>query len=226
LSGKEKVQEELFHTFNTLIDKGSQIVFSSDKPPSEIKKLESRLASRFEAGLTVDIQPPDFELRRAILEIKSNKYNLSIEGEMMNAIAEEITDARKLEGFLMRLISETSAKGIGVSSGIVQRLLGSKTREESKSFHPDEIIEAICQFYNIKQTQLKGVKRDASLVQPRHVCMYLLREIGLTNTEIGNLLGGRDHTTVMHGVEKVGKLIVGESRVKEDIVFIKKKIIE
>src|SRR5690606_15548201 len=112
LSGKEKVQEELFHTFNTLIDKKAQVVFSSDRPPQEIKKIESRLASRFESGLTVDIQDPELELRTAILRIKSHKHNLTLPPKIEGLIAERIKNTRALEGFLFRLVSEIELKGL------------------------------------------------------------------------------------------------------------------
>jgi len=222
LSGKEKVQEELFHTFNALVDKGKQIVFSSDKPPSEIKKLEARLASRFEGGLTVDIQPPDFELRLAILEIKARKHNLDIHPSLLHQIAEKVVDARALEGYLLRLITESQARGGEITQDIVSRAIG-KQKQLTKTIHPDDIIDAICYHFRIKPTQLKGAKRDASLVLPRHICMYLMKEeAGLTHVEIGNLLGGRDHTTVMHGVEKVRKLVENEGRVKEEIMSIRR----
>lgn len=224
LSGKEKVQEEVFHTFNTLIDKGCQVIFSSDRPPSEIKKIEARLASRFESGLTVDIQPPDFELRTAILLIKAKKYNLDMNFEIAKLIAEKITDARALEGFLLRLVTETSLNNKTLSEDLVLNILGKK-KGKTEVLRPDDVIQTICSTYNLKPTQLKGSKRDASLVLPRHICMYFLKEeVGLTFVEIGNLLGGRDHTTVMHAVEKISNLASTSDKIKEEILLVKKRI--
>lgn len=223
LSGKERVQEELFHTFNTLIDKGSQVAFSSDRPPHEIKKIEARLASRFEGGLTVDIAPPDFELRTAILLIKGKKYNLDLSLDLAKMAAERIMDTRALEGFLLRLSSE-AVGGKEVTQELISSILG-EPKPQSQIVRPDDVINTICTFYNIKSTQLKGTKRDAILVRPRHICMFLLKEeAGLTFVEIGNLLGGRDHTTVMHGVEKVRTLLSKSDKTKEEISFITKKM--
>lgn len=227
LSGKERVQEELFHTFNTLVDKGSQVIFASDRPPSEIKKIEARLASRFEGGLTVDIEPPDFELRTAILLKKAEKLHLIFTVESAKLAAERITDARALEGFLLRLMSEISTKDGQITPGLINRLLGDKAREDSLVIRPDDVIASVCSYYNVKPTQLKGSKRDASLVTSRHMCMYLLKvEVRLTYTEIGNLLGGRDHTTIMHGVEKIRKMLETNSRTSEEMVFIKRRLHE
>jgi chromosomal replication initiator protein len=223
LSGKEKVQEELFHTFNALIDRGAQIVFSSDRPPSDIQKTENRLVSRFEGGLIVDIEPPNFELRCAILLIKSEKHGLTLPMDCIEAIAERITDTRALEGFLLRLASDPRAKN-GVTQDLVSSLL-KNTKEKRVFLKPDEIISFVCSYFNIKPTQLKGARRSAGLVLPRHVCMYLLKEeAGLTFVEIGNLLGGRDHTTVMHGVEKMQKLILEKTKTGEEIMLIKNKL--
>ncbi len=227
LSGKEKVQEELFHTFNTLIDKGSQIVFSSDRPPSEIKKIEARLASRFEGGLSVDIAPPDFELRSAILLIKSRKFGINLSLDAAKMAAHSISDARALEGFLLRLATTLTGKeNQEVSLELVAQIVG-RTKREEPHLQPDMVIKAICGFYNIKPTQLKGDRRDAALVRARHSCMYLLKEDGgLTFVEIGNLLGGRDHTTVMHGVDKIRLLLSNSSTIKEEIMLIKERIKE
>ncbi len=224
LTGKEKVQEELFHTFNALIDRGSQIILSSDRPPSEIKKIEARLESRFEGGLTVDIEPPDFELRTAILLIKSVKYGINLSLDAAKMAAEKIENTRALEGFLLKLSSVKSDDGEVTEEKVA--LLLKNSRQTEVRIRPDSIIQAVCSFYNIKTTQLKGVKRDAYLVKPRHICMYLLKELGLTHVEIGNLLGGRDHTTVMHAVEKITEMISNSKKENEEILLIKRGIKE
>ncbi len=227
LAGKEKVQEELFHTFNALIDRKAQVVFSSDRPPQELQKIEARLASRFESGLTVDIGDPEIELRTAILRIKSRKFSLNLTPEVESAIVERIKDARALEGFLLRLTSEHELGRLKViTPESIKPLLG--TRPQAKKIpSADNVIDTICAYYSIKPTQLKGAKRSALLVKPRHVCMFLLKvEAHLTYVEIGNVLGGRDHTTVMHGVEKVQKNVDKEVEVKEEIMYIKRRIAE
>lgn len=221
IAGKDRVQEELFHTFNILIDQGSQIVLSSDRPPNEIKKLEKRLSSRFSAGLTVDIEPPDFELRTAILLIKAKKLGVNLLIESAKLLAEKIQDARGLEGILLRITTEAKALNSEITEELVGRILEGQ-RPIENSFHPDEVIRAICLFYNIKPTLLKGPKRDAYLVKARQIVMYLLKkELELTFVEIGNFLGGRDHTTIIYGVEKIEKLLSLKTRVSIEILRIK-----
>jgi len=207
IAGKERVQEELFHTFNTLIDKGAQVVLSSDRPPSEIKKIEKRLSSRFSGGLAVDIEPPDFELRTAILLIKAKKYNFDLPIQTAKKIAEKILDTRSLEGSLLRLMTEMETNLESIDT-LTNQILYRESLENSSTYHPDDIIKNLCAFYRIKPTQIKSPKRDASLVKVRQMAMYLLRsELGLSFVEIGNLLGGRDHTTIMHGVDKIQNMI-------------------
>ena len=226
IAGKEKVQEELFHTFNTLVDGGSQIVLSSDRPPSEIKKVEQRLTSRFSGGLTVDIQSPDFELRTAILLIKAKKYNVSLNIDIAKLIAEKAQDARSLEGILLKVITLAQAGDGDINEEIVSSVLSLDKSERKHTFHPDDIIDNVCSFYNIKTTQIKSPKRDAFLVKPRQVAMFLLKKrLNLTYVEIGNLLGGRDHTTVMHGVEKVETMLKTGS-FNEDIMGISSNLSE
>jgi chromosomal replication initiator protein len=217
VAGKEKVQEELFHTFNILVDKGAQIVLSSDKPPSEIKKVEKRLLSRFSGGLTVDIEPPDFELRTAILLIKAKKYGYELPIEAAKKIAEKDSDGRSLEGLLLRVMTETKNRGEEMSLETLEEVV-SRKKEEKRSFRPEEIIKNVCDYYGVKPTQLKGAKRDASLVRARQVAMYVLKtEVGLTLTEVGNLLGGRDHTTIMHGVDKIKLLLEAKKASEENL---------
>jgi len=226
VAGKEKVQEELFHTFNILVDKSAQIVLSSDRPPTEIKQVEARLLSRFSGGLTVDIAPPDFELRTAILLIKAKKYGVALGFNEAKMIAEKAQDARGLEGLLLRIITQAQAKDEEITEELISSVMSLNKDERLNGFHPDELIKNVCYFYKVKSTQLKSPKRDAFLVRPRQVAMYLLKkELGLTFGEIGNLLGGRDHTTVMHGVGKVENLLK-KSLISEDIMGIVKLNIE
>lgn len=206
IAGKERVQEELFHTFNILVDASSQVILSSDRPPTELRKVEKRLISRFSGGLTVDIQSPGFELRCAILLTKAKKFNFDLSIETAKVIAAKTEDTRQLEGLLLRVMTESSSSQEEVSPTLAQKVLS--TNVPKRTFYPEEVVSAICEFYQIKETQLKGTKRDAKLVRARHACMYILkREGGLTYSEIGNILGGRDHTTVIHGVGKIEGLL-------------------
>ncbi|HSX40574.1 MAG TPA: chromosomal replication initiator protein DnaA [Candidatus Saccharimonadales bacterium] len=219
LAGKDRVQEELFHTFNVLIDNEAQIILSSDRPPSEIKKLESRLSSRFAGGLTVDVEEPDFELKTAILLIKAKKYNIELPIDVAKLIAQAAVDTRSLEGLLLRVITQASTTGEEATVELAAKALKGQ-RAELRS-RPDDVIKHVCEFYNIKPTQLKGPKRDAALVRARQITMYLLKkEQKLTYVEIGNLLGGRDHTTVMYGVEKVEQQVAQKQSAVQDIVGI------
>lgn len=223
IAGKDKVQEELFHTFNSLIDGGGQIVLSSDRPPSEIKKLEARLSSRFAGGLTVDIEPPDFAMRTAIVLKKAEKFNFPISIDVAKIIAEKEQDVRSLEGTLLRVMTESTTKKQDMTPETTEALLRVGKPKESITLHAEDIVSGVCQFYNIKTTQLKGPRREASLVKARQITMYLLqKELGLTLVEVGNVLGGRDHTTVMYGVKKIEGLLVEKSRVYEEIVGISK----
>ncbi len=225
IEGKERVQEELFHTFNILIDNGSQIVLTSDRPPQEIKRLEKRLSSRFAGGLTVDIEPPDFELKTAILRIKAEKYGFDLPIEIAKLIADSAVDTRSLEGLLLRIITQATTTGKELTPDLAQKALGGVIEEKRAGLHAEDVIETVCEFYRVKPTQLKGPKRDASLVRARQVTMYLLKhELGLTYAEIGNLLGGRDHTTIMYGVEKMEALVNNKAQISEDILGISRTL--
>lgn len=224
IAGKDKVQEELFHTFNILIDNASQIVLSSDKPPSDIKKLEARLSSRFAGGLTVDIEPPDFSMRTAIVLKKSERLGVPISIEVAKIIAEKEQDVRALEGTLLKVITQAQSKQEAVTVDIAEKAVA-RTDGKENPLHSEDIISTICNYYQIKSTLLKGPKRDASLVKARQITMYLLyKELGLTYVEVGNLLGGRDHTTVMYGVEKMKKMIVENQTLSGEIMGIKKSL--
>lgn len=227
IEGKERVQEELFHTFNILIDSGAQICLSSDRPPHEIKRLEKRLSSRFAGGLTVDIEPPDFELKTAILLKKAEKYGQILPIDVAKLISERVEDARSLEGLLLRVMTIAMTTQEPISIELALKALGVQQEEQKKHLHADDVIKNVCEFYDIKPTQLKGPKREAGLVRARQVTMYVLKhELGLTYVEIGNLLGGRDHTTIIHGVEKIEALVDKKATVSQDIVGITRALRE
>lgn len=219
IEGKERVQEELFHTFNILIDNGSQICLTSDRPPNEIKKLEARLSSRFAGGLTVDIGKPDLELKTAIIKKKAEKFGTELPIEVALFLAEQAEDTRSLEGLLIRVFTQLGQHEPTLE--FVQTLVGNVNAEKKATLHADDVINEVCSHFNVKATQLKGPKRDAFLVTARQVCMYILNtELKLTTVEVGNLLGGRDHTTIMHGVDKIRKLVDNKAPVTGDILGI------
>lgn len=233
IAGRDSVQEEFFHTFNAVLQSGGQIVLTSDKPPSEIPKLESRIASRLEGGLLVDIAPPNFELRVAIFLIKAKAKNIDFPISLAKIIAANITDTRKLEGILTRILTETEVHNSPFSENLVLNVLGKKHNGqngqtgEATQERPtkDSVVDAVCSYFQIKSTQLKGKRRDQSVVLPRQILMYLLRtELGVGLKEIGFLIGGRDHTTIMHGVEKISEILPTSEKIRVDIEGIKKQM--
>jgi chromosomal replication initiator protein len=225
IAGKDAVQEEFFHTFNALVSNGSQIILTSDRSPSEISKLEERLRSRFEAGLIVDISPPDFELRCAIVQIKSKERNMEIPNEIVQIIAGNLDSPRKIEGFLIRLLSETTLKKLPITQELVESLVGKNPENGSSSSKasPNDIINAVCKHFSLGKKQILGTSRKRTVALPRQILMYYLRtQLSLPLEEVGNLIGGRDHTTVMHAVEKITHLTSQKVEIREDIQGIKK----
>lgn len=229
IAGKDSAQEEFFHTFNAVTSAGGQIIVTSDKPPHEIEKLEARLQSRFEAGMIVDISPPDFELRCAIIQIKSVEMGIPLTEPLVQIIAGNIDSARKIQGFLTRLSSEVKLKHTEPTEefimSVIQRSGGQVEASVKKSYTTDAMIDAVCTYYSISKRSLLGEGRAKMIAQPRQVLMYLLRiEMGLPFEEVGKILGGRDHTTIMHGVEKITTLASNNINIREDIVGIKQKM--
>lgn len=224
IAGKDAVQEEFFHTFNSLVSYGAQILLTSDRPPSDISKLEERLRSRFEAGLIVDVSPPDFELRCAILQIKSDERNIELPMDLVQLIAGNIDSARKIEGFLVRLSSETSIGKKEIDEDLIETLLGKGDPENNiaRKVAPNDVVAAVSKYYSVGKRVLLGPSRSRPIARPRQVLMYILRtQLTLPLQEVGNIVGGRDHTTVMHAVNKISHLTTQDVQIRQDIRGIK-----
>lgn len=227
VAGKASAQEELFHTFNAVRREGGQIVLTSDRSPQEIIGLEDRLRSRFEGGLTIDILPPDFELRCAILLIKAKQQNISLPMDIAHLIAANIESTRRLEGFLTRLLTEVKVKKEKVTPELVSALLGdiSEGPTTKRMVRPREALDTVCSFFNLKPSEIKGQKRLKNFVHPRHLLMYLLRtDLRMPLEEIGDFLGGRDHTTVLYAVEKITHSLSESEELRTEIGTIKKRL--
>ena len=227
IAGKDTVQEEFFHTFNAVTSVGGQIILTSDRPPSEISKLEERLRSRFEAGLIVDIAPPDFELRCAITQIKAKEKSVDLSSEQVQMIAANSESARKIEGILTRILTEIHIKNIVVTNDLIESMFTKSLDTSGKTTRstPDEVINAVSKYYQIGKRPLLGSSRTRSIARPRQVLMYLLRtHLGIPLEEVGRIVGGRDHTTVMHAVEKISGLATNDVQMREDILKIKRVV--
>lgn len=219
IAGREVVQMEFFHTFNSIVQAGGQVVLASDNPPSKIDALEARLRSRFEGGLTIDISPPNFELRTAILLIKAGERGVDLPIEAAKQLSATIEDTRALEGALLRFMTERQNELN--PEKILKKMLGGRTdpnTEFKKDTDPQKIIELVAAHFDISVSQLLGKSRRRLIAEPRQVVMFLLRqELGLGFEEIGLLLGGRDHSTVMHGVEKISSVLPKRDALRQNV---------
>ncbi len=226
LAGKESTQEEFFHTFNELYQSGRQIVLTSDRHPSEIGKIEDRLVSRFLGGLTVDVGQPDYEMRVAIIENKRSKLGIEISPEVVEYLAQNVTNnIRELEGALTQIVSMSKLLGQSPSLESARQFLGKREAESHKIVSPKEILIQTARFYNLKPSDLIGPKRDRGLVRPRQITMYLVRQYLRTPlVNVGQLLGGRDHTTIMHGVKTIEAEMKRSIEVAKEVEEIKSSI--
>jgi len=227
LAGKSGTQEEFFHTFNELHGKSKQIVMTSDRPPKAVPALEARLVSRFEWGMLADINPPDLETRIAILQTKANEKNATLSEEIINFIAKNIqNNIRELEGALNRIMAYAELNNAQPSLDDVKRVLGeSSPSDRRKNITTKEILKKIADFYDITTEQILGPKRNKELVYPRQICAYILREeLNYSFPKIGKELGGKDHTTIMHACNKIGKELQINDVLKHELNNIKEKL--
>src|SRR6266487_1661490 len=207
IAGKESTEEEFFHTFNTLYDANKQIIVTSDRPPKAIHSLQDRLRSRFEWGLLADVQPPEYEHRLAILRSKADLMRFIIPASVIEYIARpECSSVRELEGSLNRVIAYATLHDLPLSVSVAARALEHLYTTSKQVFilTIEEIVEGVCRYYNVDPERLRGKQRDREIAWPRQVAMYVMREeTSASLLQIGNALGGRDHTTIIHGWEKV-----------------------
>ena len=226
LSGKEQTQEEFFHTFNHLHQNNKQVVLTADRFPKAIKGLERRLQTRFEGGMVADIGTPDLETRAAILKQKSKAKGKEIGDEIINYIAENIkSSVRELEGALTKILASCELRECTPTLEMAQEILGGIIESSNKLITPDSIFKEACKYFHISKEDLLGRRRTKELVVPRQVTMYMLRhEINLSYPEIGREMGGKDHTTIMHGCKKVEAQKSQNPRLKNDVNLVKEKI--
>ncbi len=229
IAGKERTQEEFFHTFNTLYEANKQIIISSDRPPKEIPTLEDRLRSRFEWGLITDIQPPDLETRIAILRKKAQQDNLSVPDDTLVYIANKIqSNIRILEGALNRVIARGYLNGEVINPEMAAEVLKDIIpTNKPRPVTVDLIQEVVADFYNIRLEDFKAKKRNRAISFPRQIAMYLSRELtDLSLPQIGKAFGGRDHTTVIHAHDKINNELnensILQDSIKDIIDLIKK----
>ncbi|MEI8143336.1 MAG: chromosomal replication initiator protein DnaA [Candidatus Berkelbacteria bacterium] len=226
LSAKEGTQEEFFHTFNHLHQNKKQVVLTSDRTPKEIKGLELRLKTRFEGGMVTDISLPDVETREAILRQKAAKMNWDIEKEIITYIAENIkSSVRELEGALNKIVATCELTGVELTYKKAGEILGNIINEKKQTLSPDLVIREVHKYYKLPIEDILGKKRVKELVLPRQLTMYLLRhECGMSYPDIGKEIGGKDHSTIMHGCGKIEASLSTDMRMKEDLSKIKESI--
>ena len=226
LAGKDKCQEEFFHTFNTLFESGKQIVLTSEKPPKEIPLLEDRLKTRFEMGLSVDIQAPDYETRLAILRKKAEKERYVINDDILVKIATRVkSNIRELEGVFNKLVAYTSFTKSELTDAIVDNTIESILVKNTKTVTSKLIMQVVCKFFNIKVQDIISTKRSNSVAFPRQIAMYLCREVAnMSFPNIGRDFGGRDHSTVLHAYSKISSEYDTNPETRDLIEDIKKSL--
>lgn len=231
IAGKDSTQEEFFHTFNALVDQNKQIIISADRAPGEIKDMEERIKSRLQCGLVVDLHPTDYELRLGILQSKVEQYrvqypDLEVEAGVLEFLAHRIsTNVRVLEGALTRLFAFASLVGRPITMALTQDCLADVLRASERKITVEEIQRKVSEHYNIRLSDMIGPKRVRTYARPRQVAMYLCKQLTSRSLpEIGRRFGGRDHTTVMHGVKRIEELRAKDGQIAEDLELLRRAL--
>lgn len=226
IAGKERTQEEFFHTFNALFEAHKQIILSSDRPPKDILTLEARLRSRFEWGLITDIQPPDLETRIAILKMNAEQRGLRIGEDVLEYIARQVTsNIRELEGALMRVVAYASLNGVELTRQVAAKALSDIFAPREVEVDPQEIVRVVAEHFGLRPEDLVGGGRRKEVVLPRQMAMFLVRELTRASlSEIGQLFGGRDHTTVLYAIQKVQELSESDREVQAILRALREKV--
>lgn len=226
LAGRDRNQEEFFHTFNTLHEAGKQIILSSDRPPKDIQPLEDRLRTRFEWGLIADISNPDYETRMAILQKKAQTDNIIIDNEILSNIATKInTNIRELEGALNKLVALSILKSMPFSIALSEEAIADVVHSQNKVLSIEYIQDVVAKYFNISVADLKGSRRSSDVVFPRQIAMYLCKSVAqISYPKIGNAFGKRDHSTVMHACEKIESEINQNSNTKLIVETVKNSL--
>jgi chromosomal replication initiator protein len=225
IAGKESTQEEFFHTFNTLHGQDKQLVISSDRSPKALVTLEERLRSRFEWGLTADIQPPDVETRLAILRAKAERAGREVPGDILELIARQVqSNIRELEGALNRVLAYADLSGIPLTLELAHNAL-SDFLPHDVDLQPDDVLDEVSKAFGVSNERLIGRERTREVALPRQIAMYLLREEGgISLPQIGEMIGGRDHTTVIYACDKVNNLMETDDRLRRQVLKIREKL--
>lgn len=225
IAGKESTQEEFFHTFNTLHGQNKQLVISSDRSPKALVTLEERLRSRFEWGLTADIQPPDVETRLAILRSKAERAGRDVPADILEMIARQVqSNIRELEGALNRVLAYSDLSGIPLTLELAHNAL-SDFLPQGADLQPRDVLDAVSKAFGISNERILGRERTREVALPRQIAMYLLRqEGGVSLPQIGELIGGRDHTTVIYACDKVNDLMETDDRLRRQVLQIREKL--
>ena len=225
--GKESTQEEFFHTFNSLHSAGKQIILSSDRPPKDMDILEERIRSRFEWGLMADIQSPDYETRMAILRKKQEMEGYDVGNDVIEYIAQNVkSNIRELEGSMNKVIALANLEKREINLALAEQALADIiSPNEKKVITPDYIINVVAEHFSITPEDIKGTKRSSKIAYPRQICMYLCNEMTSVNLEgIGQIMGGKDHSTIIYGCKKIESEIAKSETARNTIELLKKKI--
>ena len=231
IAGKDATQEEFFHTFNALVDQNKQIIVSSDSAPTDIDGIDDRIVSRLQSGLVVDLHPTNYELRLGILQQKAEQFsaqfpNLDVQDGVLEFLAHRISsNVRVLEGALMRLFAFGSLVGREITMELTQDCLSDVLRASDRKITVEEIQRKVSDHFNIRLSDLIGPKRVRTFARPRQIAMYLAKQLTSRSLpEIGRRFGGRDHTTVMHGVRKIEELMQKDSQIADDIEMLRRAL--